>query len=207
MTKTSAPQDLSSLALGLAEQGVRRNYRKGTLLLQEGDVSSNIYVVLAGSLKVFSPDGSGTREYIHDICGPGRIVGFASLDGGPCEASVETREATTCSVVGYPRLAEYLRAHPDFAFELLSGALRDLRTARQKAKAMALSGVYPRLAAFLIEQGSGDVLPKISHQAIADQIGASREMVSRILRDLELGGYIEKAGQTLLVKKALPPSW
>jgi CRP/FNR family cyclic AMP-dependent transcriptional regulator len=207
MTQAIIPRDFSPLASGLAEQGTRRHYRKGNLLLQEGNVANTIFMVLAGSLRVFSQDVIWNREYTHDICGPGRIVGVVGFDGGLCEASVVTLEATTCSVVGYPGLTEYLAAHPNFALELLADALGDVRKARQRATTLALWDVYRRLAGFLTDQASTGALLKISHQAIADQIGASREMVSRLMRDLELGGYIEKAGRSLLVKKAFPSSW
>ena len=89
--------NLSPALLALAERAAPRRYRKGVLLIQEGEIGDTLYIVLSGRVKVFSL-GSNDREITFGLYGPGEFVGEMSLDGGPRAASVITTEATrwTC---------------------------------------------------------------------------------------------------------------
>ena len=120
-----------------------------------------------------------------------------SLDGGPRSASVITLEATTCVVVTRQTLREHIAAHPEFAFELLARVIRRARLATQTARNMALLDVYGRVVHLLESlaepqaDGSPPVARRLTHKEIASRVGASREMVSRLMKDLRDGGYIE----------------
>jgi len=197
----------------LAARGEPRRYRKGTLLIQEGDQSDTLYIILAGRLRAFSAADNG-REITYGVYGPGEYMGEMSLDGGPRSASVETLETAVCVVITRATLTHHLAEHPTFAFELLAKVIRLARTATLSARKLALNDVYGRLKALLEsvcvgpEGGERLATHRLTHQDIAHHIGCSREMVSRLLKDLEKGGYIRKddAGR-LVLAQALPARW
>jgi len=196
----------------LVSRGEPRRYRKGTLLIQEGDVGETLFIVLSGRVKAFSTD-ERDREIVYGVYGPGEYLGEMSLDGGPRSASVITLEATVCSVVTRKTLREHIAANPEFAFELLSRVIRRARLATQSARSMALLDVYGRLVKLLnelaLEQPDGTrvVAERLTHAALASRVGCSREMVSRLMKDLEAGAYVQRTAAGLSLKKELPPRW
>lgn len=196
----------------LLERGQTRRYRKGTLLIQEGDVGDTLFIVLSGRVKSFSTD-ERDREIVYGVYGPGEYLGEMSLDGGPRSASVITLEPTVCVVVTRKTLHDHIAASPEFAFELLARVIRRARLATQSARSMALLDVYGRLTQLLNEMavaqpdGTRVVLNRPTHAAIASRVGCSREMVSRLMKDLERGGYIRVDGKRLILATALPARW
>jgi CRP/FNR family cyclic AMP-dependent transcriptional regulator len=197
---------------GLAERGQRRNYRKGTLLIQEGDRGDSVFYILTGHVKVFSVDADG-REFTYNTLGPGDYFGEMSLDGGERSASVITMEACECAVLSSDDVRAHLAVDADFAFELLTTVISRARHATIAARSLALGGVYSRLAAFLEKsarlQPNGERMIEevLTQVEIASRIGSSREMVSRIMKDLEAGGYVETRVRKLVLKKRLPEKW
>ena len=203
---------LSESLRPLAARGVQHRYRKGTLLISEGDLGDALYIVLEGRVKAFSIDARD-REIVYGVYGPGEYFGEMSLDGGPRSASVATLEPTTCVTIARQTLREHIAAHPEFAFELIARIIRRARLATQSARSMALLDVYGRVVRLLDElavaQGDGTrlIAERLTHADIAGRVGCSREMVSRLMKDLENGGYlaIDRAGVSLIRK--LPPHW
>ena len=199
----------------LAERGERRRYRKHTLLIQEGDQGDTIYIVLSGRLRAFSANEQG-REITYGIYGPGEYLGEMSLDGGPRSASVETLDTCECVVVTRRTLAAHLAEDPEFAFELLAKVIRRARAATLSARQMALEDVYGRLKA-LLEQvaepadpsGERIIAQRLTHLGLSQQLGCSREMISRLLKGLEQGGYVafEAPPGRWRLLRALPPRW
>ncbi len=213
--KRSTPVDgLRATTLDqLAAKGELRRYPAHALLIQEGDQGDNIYLVLSGRLRVFSSDNRG-KEITLGVYGAAEYVGEMSLDGGPRSASVETLEPTVCSVVTRQLLREHIAAHPDFAFDLMSRLIRRARLATESARSLALIDVYGRLTRLLDElaseqlpDGSRRVPLRITHQEIANRVVCSREMVSRLLKDLEQGGYLSLHEHRMVLHKRLPARW
>jgi CRP/FNR family cyclic AMP-dependent transcriptional regulator len=136
-----------------------------------------------------------------------------SLDGGPRSASVITLEPTVCVVVTRQTLRDHIAANPEFAFELLSRVIRRARLATQSARNMALLDVYGRVVAVLEEiavvqpEGSRVIAQRPTHREIASRVGSSREMVSRILKDLATGGFLAPHGPGWLMPRPLPRRW
>ena len=196
----------------LVARGEPRRYRKGTLLIQEGDVGETLFIVISGRVKSFSTD-ERDREIVYGVYGPGEYLGEMSLDGGPRSASVITLEPTVCSVVTRKTLREHIAANPEFAFELISRVIRRARLATQSARSMALLDVYGRVTRLLDElaqmqaDGTRLIVSRLTHAEIAGRVGCSREMVSRLLKDLEQGGYISVDGGRLRLAPSLPPRW
>ena len=196
----------------LAARGEVRRYRKGMLLIQEGDQGDTLYIVLEGRLRAFS-EGDNGREITYGIYGVGEFIGEMSLDGGPRSASVETLVDTVCAVITRATLAQYIADEPAFAFELLAKVIRRARAATVSAKQLALNDVYGRLklllesAAVPQEDGTLWVAERLTHHQMAQHLGCSREMVSRVMKDLQAGGLAVVQDKGLRLKGRLPMRW
>ena len=206
------PGLMSASLFALAERGEIRRYRKGTLLIQEGDQGDTIFIILSGRLRAFSA-GENDREITYGTYGAGDYLGEISLDGGPRSASVITLETSQCAVVSRRTLERFIAERPDFAFELLAKVIRRARAATLNARQLALNDVYGRLKlllgalAVLQADGTLRVTDRLTHQDMANRLGCSREMVSRLLKDLERGGYVTVQDARLVLTKPLPQRW
>lgn len=197
----------------LAARGSLRSFRRGMLLIQEGDSGSTLYIVRSGRLRAFAADPNG-KEITLGLYGPGEYVGEMSLDGGPRSANVETLEPTTCAVVTREALLAYIAQEPDFALEMMARLIRRARLATESTRSLALIDVYGRFKR-LLEQlsqppsadGSRVLRERITHQQIANHLACSREMVSRLMKDLEVGGYVAKREGRIVLVRDLPARW
>ncbi|MDM0044700.1 Crp/Fnr family transcriptional regulator [Variovorax dokdonensis] len=196
----------------LSALGVQRRYRKNAVLIEEGDVGDSIYIVLSGKLRAYVSDSRG-REVTMALHGPGEYVGEMSLDGGRRSASVQAIETTVCSVVTRETVLQHIAADPEFALGLIERLIRRARLATESARSMALLDVYSRLRALLerravpVGDGTRVVAERLTHLQIASEIGCSREMVSRLLKDLESGGYLQVVQRQLVLMQDLPARW
>ena len=167
----------------------------------------------SGRLRAFVADASG-KELTLGVYGPGEYVGEMALDGGPRSASVEAMAPTVCAVVTRAELLGYIAQHPDFALELMARLIRRARLATENARSVALIDVYGRLTKLLDRlaepadaHGQRILRERLTHQQIANHLACSREMVSRLLKDLEVGGYVGLRERRLVLLKALPARW
>ena len=203
---------LSDSLRALAMRGVVRLHPKGTLLIHEGDDGGSLFIILSGSLRAFGT-GSNGREITYGTYHAGDYVGEMSLDGGPRSASVATLEPSRCVLVTRETLRQHFAAHPDFAFELLERVIRRARAATLTVKQLALSDVYDRLVQLLEglaetqPDGTGLIREPLTQQEIANRLGCSREMVSRLVRDLRTGGYLDVSGRLHRLIRKLPRRW
>ena len=213
-TGTLGPPDdpHATLLRELADQGEVRRYRKGTILIHELDVGSTLFIVLSGQVKVYSTDASD-KEITFGVFGAGEYFGEMSLDGGPRSASVITTEPTVCALVTRTTLLAFISKQPEFALALLAKLIRRLRMATTSARNLAFIDVYGRLTGCLHAlakpqaDGTQRIEERITHQELASRAGCSREMVSRILKDLENGGYIRVQERRIVLVKKLPARW
>ena len=195
----------------IAASGVIRTFPRNTVLINEGDVGDALYVLLSGRVKVYSSNEAG-REFVIDFHGPGEYVGEMSLDGAPRSASVMTVEPTTCAVVNRAQFRDFILAHPDFAMHLIERLIHRVRVTTSNLKSLALSDVYGRLVRLLnalVQDVNGRfVVPeKLTQQDIADRIGASRDMIGKLMKDLVAGGYLAVEDRTITLLKKLPTGW
>ena len=196
----------------IAMQGGVKAYPAQAVLINEGDLADSVFIVLSGRVKVYSTNAEG-REVVIATHGPGEYVGELSLDGGMRSSSVMTLEPTTCSVVSGADLRGFIAAHPDFASHLILKLIRSVRQATESVKSLALEDVYARVVRLLAELSDAEeggrrkVREKLTQQDIADRIGASREMVSRIFKDLTAGGYMAVEAGRIVVLKKPPAGW
>ena len=204
--------NLSPSLRALAVRGAMRSYRKNSVIINEGEVGESLFVLLEGRVKVYSNDADG-REITYNTVEAGDYFAEMWLDGGPRSASVMTLEPSVCSIVSRTALREHLADEPEFALELVAQVIRRARAATETARNMALLDVYGRVIVTLeSQQGPAQpnapiTLTQITHQNIASRVGASREMVSRLLKDLEKGGYIQLGVKRITLLKKLPTRW
>ena len=196
----------------LAGEGSVLLFPKKSILIAEGDEGSSLYLILSGRVKVYTSDAAG-KELVICTCEAGDILGEMTLDDGPRSASVVAMEPTRCAVVPMRRLKERLQADPDLAMELIRLLIQRNRRVTAKARDLALANVYSRVAHLLSglaqrnEAGQMVVSERLSQQDIADRVGASRDMVSRIFKDLTTGGYVTVADRQITINRKPPARW
>jgi CRP/FNR family cyclic AMP-dependent transcriptional regulator len=215
MTRTTSPGDSLALAektlRDIAAAGVVRNFPKNAILINEGDTADSLFIVLSGRIKVFASNEAG-REIVLSFFGPGEYVGEMSLDGRPRSASVMTVEPTTCAIVNRASFREFLLAHPDFALNLIEKLIQRVRITTENVKSLALTDVYGRLVRLIttlaVERDGVMTVPeKLTQQDIAERVGASRDMISRLLKDLVTGGYLGIVDKKITILKKPPTAW
>ena len=195
----------------VAERGSVRKFPRNTVLIHEGDDSNALFVIVAGRVKVYLSDSEG-REVTLTTQGAGEYFGEMVLDGGPRSASVITLEPTQCLVIPHAGLELFLAESPDFSLHLIRDLMRRTRRLTESVRNLALLDVYGRVARVLLElahdvDGRLVIAERLTQQDIANRVGASREMVSRILGDLERGGYVHEERGQLVIERTPPPHW
>jgi CRP/FNR family cyclic AMP-dependent transcriptional regulator len=200
------------LLQAMASRGGVKTFPAHAVLVNEEDESDSIFIVLEGKVKVYGSGANG-REVVYTTLGPGEYFGEMTLDGGPRSASVMTLEPTTCVVVTGSNVRDFLGTHPDFALHLIRKLIGLLRRSTDTVKRLALDDVYTRVRKLLYELAGTDadgrlVVPeRLTQQDIADRVGSSREMISRIFKQLTIGGYVAAEGRRIVMLKKLPARW
>ena len=166
----------------LAAGSVRRNFPKGRVIVTEGEPSQSLYILLSGRAKVQRSDTEG-KEVILAVIGPGECFGEMSLiDESPRSASVITIDTSDFMAINKESFKSMMMSSPEMCLRIMAGLVRRLREADRKIETLALLDVYGRVA-------------RLPRQEIAKMIGASREMVSRVMKGLETEGYIVPLGE------------
>ena len=186
----------------------RRSAARGSMIMAAGDPTDSLYIVLSGRLKVMMSDADG-KEVILNILGPGEFFGEMGLiDDSPRSASVVAIEPCELLSISKRDFKRCLAENFEMTMALMRGLVRRLRDADRKIGSLALLDVYGRVARLLLDMsetvnGQKMVTRRLPKQDIAKMIGASREMVSRVMRDLTAQGLIqEQDGQLILVDLA-----
>jgi CRP/FNR family cyclic AMP-dependent transcriptional regulator len=192
--------------------GVKRAYPRNTILISEGDATDHLFVVLSGKLKVTIVDNSG-KEMIISLLGAGDHFGeIALIDGESRTATIVTTEASEVLTIARDEFHRVLKSSPELMFDLLIVLARKVRIATEKMESLAFDDVYGRLVKLLTRLAKPRdnrwiVEERLTHQDIADMIGSSREMVSRIIKALAIGGYISVDKKRITIKRKLPASF
>jgi len=183
---------------------IRKSAPKNRVIIRGGDPTDSLYIVIAGRTKVQMSDESG-KEVILSVLGPGDFFGEMGLiDGAPRAASVVTIESCEFVSLAKEDFAKLLKDNFDLAMVIMRNLVKRLREADRKIESLALLDVYGRVARVLLEfseeiDGQKVVKGKLPRQDIAKMIGASREMVSRVMKGLEVEGYIESRPDGALI--------
>lgn len=212
MTDQNRPNSLTETELrALSGQGAIKSFQRHTIIVSEGDETDSLYVILSGRVKVFVADESG-KEVVLGTQGPGEYFGEMVLDGGPRSASAMTLEPSRFLIIPKHKVRDFLRSQPDFSIRLIEKLIHRSRTLTASVKNLALMDVYGRVARLLLELAEDDrgklvIREKLTQQDIASRVGASREMVSKILKDLATGGYLSISQKRITIHKAPPRHW
>jgi len=195
----------------ISRHGVPREFRARTVLISEGDQSDAIYIILEGRVRAYVSDGEG-REALLSVMGPGEYFGELAIDEGPRSASVMTIEPCKLLVVPVADLAEFVKRNPSFAMHFIRRLISRIRTLTDSVRSLALMDAYGRVARLLLEQSITDkgvrfVPERMTQSEIASRVGCSREMVSRIFKDLVQGGYVTLEPDRIVVNRKPPARW
>jgi CRP/FNR family transcriptional regulator, cyclic AMP receptor protein len=192
----------------LATVVTRRSVARGATIMVAGDQTDSLYIILSGRLKLMMSDAEG-KEVILSILGPGEFFGEMGLiDDSPRSASVLAIEPCELLSIAKRDFNKCLAENFEMAMAVMRGLVRRLREADRKIGSLALLDVYGRVARLLLDMadtvdGQKMVTKRLPKQDIAKMIGASREMVSRVMKDLQLGGYIEMRGSTIVLHESI----
>lgn len=202
-----SPAELEALGKGAPV----RAFPKNAVVVNEGDRTDTLYIILAGTVKVFLADDEGHQVTL-GTQGPGEYFGEMVLDGGPRSASIMTLEPCRFALVSKEAFVDFLNRDREFSLRLVKTLIHRARALTRNVRSLALIDVYGRVARLLLElaeekDGVRSIPVKLTQQDIADRVAASREMVSRILRDLVAGGYISISGKRITVNREPPKRW
>lgn len=213
---TFAPISLDDLQF-ISGHGVTKCFEKHSLLISEGDNSDTLFFIHQGKVKIFvsEPDG---KEATLNIQGPGEFFGeLALIDNSPRSASAITLQPSLLSLVPRVNFEQCLMERPTLALKLIRSLSCRVRVLTEEVKTLALHDVYGRLTRTLLKlaklgltnehQDKLVIEQQLTHQELANMVGASREMVSRIMKDLASGGYITIANRRITINTKLPSAW
>ncbi len=206
-----------SLFLNLTEReiadlealGQERSVPRNSVVINEGDDTDSLYIVLKGKAHALRSDESG-RQFIVNRFGPYDYFGEMSFfDRNTRCATVITREKCTLMILPRKSFFDFAARHPEIYRNMIQALLEKLRKATQQIEELAFLDVYGRLARFLIENQNADgvIEEKLTQQELADMVGSSRETVNRIFNELVSGGFITKEKGRMVIKKKLPYSF
>ena len=186
---------------------IKRRFKRGELIVEQGKKTNALFILLNGRARVVTADSRG-REVILATLQPGDHIGEMSLiDNEPHSATVRAEVQTDVLMLGRIEFARCLPENTSMAYAVMRGLVQRLRHADRKIESLALMDVYGRVARalleFAVETEPGEMLirEKISRQDIAKMVGASREMVSRVMKDLEERGFIQTQDNGSIVVK------
>ena len=200
----------ASQAEAISTAVVKARFKRGESIVEQGKKSNSLSIILTGRARVMTTDSRG-REVILATIHPGDYIGEMSLiDNEPHSATVRAEIQIDVLMLGRLEFAKCLSENSSMAYAVMKGLVQRLRHADSKIESLALMDVYGRVAKALLEfsvpdaQGNAIIRDKVSRQDLAKMVGASREMVSRVMKDLEERGFIEtRADGSMLVKERL----
>ena len=186
----------------------RKPYPKGSTVVAAGDPADALYIVISGRLKVIMSDNEG-REVILANLSQGEFFGeMGLLDQAPRSATVTTMEPCELLTITRTEFTKCLQGNFDLTMNVIRGLVKRLREADKKIGSLALMDVYGRVARLLLENaetvdGQKVVTKRLTKQDMAKTIGASREMVSRVMKELQTSGHIEVRAHQILLRDSL----
>jgi len=211
--KGPSPDEILSLIdlRDTAQHAVTRTFPKDTVVVGEGDQTGSLYIIASGRVKIYVSDDKG-KEIVLSEAGPGEYFGEMVLDEGPRSASVMTLEPTQFLVIPKEDFREFVVKSPEFSLHLILKLIRRVRALTNDVKNLVIMDVYGRVARMLLDlaverDGTLVIANRPTQQEMANRVGASREMVNKILKDLTEGGYIAVERDRITIARTLPAAW
>ncbi len=193
---------------GLSVNAKVQSFPRNAVVVSEGDQTQSVFIIRSGRVKVYLRNEEG-REVVLNVHGPGEYFGEMALDESPRSASVVTLEPSKLIVVPKRDFKAFLSVNPEFAAKLIDRLMQRVRDLTGSVRSLALLDVYGRVARLLLElavekDGKLIIPERLTQKDIAQRVGASREMISRIFKELVAGGYLEVSGQRITLRRELP---
>lgn len=191
-----------------AQLFIVRSYPKGAIVANEGDRLEMFNVILSGHVQAFWRDEAGHQLKL-GVDGPGDHFADVTLGGEPALVSFVAIADLRVAAIRMIDLKQLLRRHPQVTFVMLMDVVARLRRLVQRTKNLTMVDVYGRVVKVLlassVEADGKRVSARLTHAEIGQQVGATREMVGRVLRELAQGGYIKsERGRITVLRK--PPA-
>jgi len=201
------PEELAEIT----KHAVARTFRARTVLVSEGEKTDALYIIVEGKARAYVGDASG-REVVLSIMGPGEYFGEIAFDEGPRSASVITLEPCKMLVVPQAEFAEFVKSSPAFAMSFIRKLIHQVRVLTENVRSLALMDAYGRVARLLLDssvtnEGVQYIPERLTQAEIASRVGCSREMVSRIFKDLVAGHYISVETDRIVIHRKPPARW
>ena len=212
LTKTTLFSGMEPADLDvIASQTVIKKFPKNTVILGQGDDTDSLYVIVKGKVDVFLHNDKG-KEIIINTLGESESFGeLAPLGGIPRQASIITTEESTFGIISRQVFMDTLLARPTISMRIIDLLISRIQDLTEEVSSLALEDVYNRVVRVLYkhaeEVGEKLITEKLTQQDIDSRVGATREMVHRILKELKTGGYISIEGKHITIEKKLPPGW
>lgn len=185
-----------SQAQQIADAVIKRRFKRGDRIVEQGLKSNALYIILSGRARVLASDSRG-REVILATLQSGDYIGEMSLiDNEPHSATVRAEVQTDVLMLGRSEFARCMPESSSMAYAVMRVLVQRLRHSVRNIESLALMDVYGRLARVLLENAQRDgndslvIHDKISRLDLAKMVGASREMVTRVMKDLEQRGFV-----------------
>ena len=201
----SALAELSSLMKEVS-------FKKNDLVISQGDKTRSLFIIISGRMKVFATDEDGGQT-IFTFLSEGSFFGELSLlDDAPRSASVVAVEISKALNLSHQNFEGFLSRHPEICHSLFKALTARIREMDETICTLTSRDIYGRLVQTLYsqatEQDDGTLMtPRLTHQDLAEMIGSSREMISRIFKDLKKGEYIKIEQKKIIIQRQLPSHW
>lgn len=212
LKKAALFQGLDDEDIGqVARQVSTRQFAKNSIVVSQGDETDSLYVIIEGKVDVFLQNDKGKEIIINTLTDTDAFGELAPLGGIPRQASIITTEPTTLVVISRQLFMDSLLSKPAISMRIINRLVALIQDLTEEVSSLALEDVYNRVVRVLYkhadEVGDKLVTEKLTQQDIALRVGATREMVHRILKELKTGGYISIEGKHITIEKKLPPGW
>ena len=191
---------------------VEKTFSRNTIIIQKGDTSTSLYVVLSGKAVAIDSNEDG-RQIILNVFKEGDCFGEMSfIDGAPRCATVQTTEKTRIMTINGDKLRSIFLSNSEMMLKLMKELLKKIRILTEQLTGLAFENVYKRVVLLLMRLAKPKddkwiIEERLTHKEIGEMVFASREMVSRIMSELSDGGYITVCKDCIIVNKKFPEKW
>ena len=189
------PDQSEAFFAALRPLGLVRAFDANRIVLMQGDAADSLFLIESGRVRVFLTDAQG-REVMLNTLSAGECFGEMMLAHATRTASVQTLSACRFCVVSRERLERAISADPNLALHLIGILIERVSHLTRGVSGLATQSVQERVAAFLCDRAetvSNEMrAPALSLKVIADNVGASRSMVHKVINDLEEAGHLSR---------------
>ncbi|MBI2969656.1 MAG: cAMP-activated global transcriptional regulator CRP [Gammaproteobacteria bacterium] len=185
-----------------------RSYPAKHIIIREGDPSFDLFYIVKGSVTVMIDDSKG-REIVLAYLNPGDFFGEIGLFDEEHRRTAFVRAKNKCDIaqISYERLKGLHEIFPDLLYAIAAQLAIRLRKTSRKVRDLAFTDVKGRVARTLLDlckepdamTHPDGMLLRVTRQELGRIVGCSREMVGRVLKDLEEDHLITVAGKSIVV--------